>query len=81
MDSDKADLEARQTAASDWKPSRHELLIIITLALVSLMISLDATIVVTSIGVIKSLASSFIFLTHSRQSSPISMVPLLKAFG
>ncbi|KAI1843149.1 hypothetical protein JX266_010676 [Neoarthrinium moseri] len=34
----------------DWKPSGHEILIIITLAIVSLLVALDASIIVTSLG-------------------------------
>ncbi len=55
MESEKTDVEAHKPRdaadITEWKPSRHELLIIITLALVSMMISLDATIIVTSLGV------------------------------
>ncbi|KAF4627889.1 hypothetical protein G7Y89_g10263 [Cudoniella acicularis] len=36
----------------NWKPSRRELLVMISLAVINLMISLDATIVVTSISTI-----------------------------
>lgn len=35
----------------DWKPSGHELLIIITLAIASLLVALDASIIVTSLSV------------------------------
>jgi hypothetical protein len=35
----------------EWKPTGHELLIIITLAIVSLLVALDASIIVTSLGV------------------------------
>lgn len=35
----------------EWKPTGHELLIIITLAVVSLLVALDASIIVTSLGV------------------------------
>ena len=35
----------------EWKPSRHELLIIITLAIVSLLVALDASVIVTSLSV------------------------------
>lgn len=38
----------------DWKPSGHELLIIITLAIISLLVALDASIIVTSLGVSQS---------------------------
>ncbi|KAK9796363.1 putative Major facilitator superfamily domain-containing protein [Seiridium cardinale] len=34
----------------EWKPSGHELLIIITLGVVSLLVALDASIIVTSLG-------------------------------
>jgi MFS family permease len=44
------DLEATEPLpAPDWKPSLHELAILISLAVISLMISLDATIVVTTL--------------------------------
>ncbi|KAH6652318.1 major facilitator superfamily domain-containing protein [Truncatella angustata] len=36
--------------SEEWKPSGHELLIIITLAIVSLLVALDASIIVTSLG-------------------------------
>lgn len=47
------DEEANLDAQPDWKPSRHELAIMLTLAITSMMISLDATIVVTTIEVRK----------------------------
>jgi len=34
-----------------WKPTTHEFLIMISLAIISIMISLDATIIVTSLSV------------------------------
>ncbi|KAF3020112.1 hypothetical protein E8E14_006144 [Neopestalotiopsis sp. 37M] len=49
------DLEAvhRSTAnTSEWKPSFHELLIMIVLSLISLMVALDACIIVTSLSAI-----------------------------
>ena len=44
-------LEESKEAVVDWKPSLREILIMVSLALLSLMVSLDATIVVTSISV------------------------------
>jgi len=35
----------------EWKPTLHELLILVSLAAISLMVSLDATILVTSLSV------------------------------
>lgn len=49
-----SDLEAvhRSTAnTSEWKPSFHELLIMAVLSLISLMVALDACIIVTSLSV------------------------------
>jgi hypothetical protein len=45
------DAEKAVPQAADWKPSIHELAIMITLSITSLMIALDATIVTTTIGV------------------------------
>lgn len=42
-------------SATKWKPSRAEVLIMGTLALISLMVSLDATVIVTSLSVRTSL--------------------------
>lgn len=36
---------------SEWKPTRHELMIMATLSGLSLMVSLDASIIVTSLNV------------------------------
>jgi hypothetical protein len=46
-----SDVTSEASNAAVWKPTRHELLIMISLALLSLMISLDATIVITSLSV------------------------------
>ncbi|KDN71120.1 putative major facilitator superfamily transporter [Colletotrichum sublineola] len=35
----------------EWKPSRHELIIIVTLSIMSFVIALDATVIVTSLSV------------------------------
>jgi hypothetical protein len=35
----------------EWKPNLHELLIMISLSMISLMVSLDATIIITSLSV------------------------------
>lgn len=45
------DGEALKNAALEWKPSRQELMIMLTLAIVSFMVSLDATVIVTSLSV------------------------------
>ncbi|KAK7954731.1 major facilitator superfamily transporter [Apiospora saccharicola] len=37
-------------ALSDWSPTRHELLIMVTLSIISLMVALDACIIVTSLS-------------------------------
>lgn len=42
---------AKPAPETEWQPSRHELLIIITLAIVSLLVALDASIIVTSLSV------------------------------
>ena len=36
---------------NQWTPTRHELLVMISLSLISLMVSLDATVIVTSLQV------------------------------
>jgi hypothetical protein len=38
-------------SSANWKPSAHEILVIISLAIVSMMISIDATILITSLSV------------------------------
>ncbi|KAE9987975.1 hypothetical protein EG328_000919 [Venturia inaequalis] len=51
-DNENADVEnARGSAAvvPNWKPSTHELLIMLSLAVISLMVSLDASIIITSL--------------------------------
>ena len=40
----------------DWKPSTHQLLIMITLSVVSFMVALDACIIVTSLSVSRLLS-------------------------
>ncbi|KAI0021923.1 major facilitator superfamily transporter [Xylariomycetidae sp. FL0641] len=40
------------TSDPDWKPTVHEILIMVTLSVISLMVSLDACIIVTSLGAI-----------------------------
>lgn len=40
-----------ESVPEEWKPSGHELLVIITLAIVSLLVALDASVIVTSISV------------------------------
>lgn len=35
----------------DWKPTTHQLLIMVTLSIISFMVSLDACIIVTSLSV------------------------------
>ncbi|KAI0124040.1 major facilitator superfamily transporter [Xylariales sp. AK1849] len=50
-DSDVEDAAAGpQNQQAEWKPTGHELLIIITLAIVSLLVALDASIIVTSLA-------------------------------
>lgn len=47
------DLEAKAeiAAPSEWKPSRNELLVMISLSFISLMVALDATVLVTVLPV------------------------------
>jgi hypothetical protein len=40
-----------QDVAPAWKPSGHEWAIMLTLAIISLMVSLDATVIITSLSV------------------------------
>lgn len=42
-----------------WSPSSHELLIMIVLSMLSLMVSLDASVIVTSLNVSQSTISPF----------------------
>ncbi|OTA60806.1 major facilitator superfamily transporter [Hypoxylon sp. EC38] len=44
--------EAQETVVEEWLPSKHEKAIIYTLALLNLVVSLDATIIVTSLTAI-----------------------------
>lgn len=44
-----ADESLRQ--AADWKPNPHQLMIMLVLSVISFMVSLDATIIVTSLDV------------------------------
>ncbi|KAH8664348.1 major facilitator superfamily transporter [Xylariales sp. PMI_506] len=45
---------ATEVTTAEWKPSVHQLLIMITLSTISLMVSLDACIIVTSLSAIVS---------------------------
>ncbi|KIV87194.1 hypothetical protein PV11_02756 [Exophiala sideris] len=47
-----ADDTSHKNQAGQWKPSGHELMVMLTLAVVSLMVSLDATIIITSLSTI-----------------------------
>lgn len=48
-----ADIEAKAEAVvlPEWKPSRNELLVMISLSFISLMVALDATVLVTVLPV------------------------------
>ena len=46
-----ADITSRRPKAGQWKPTGHELMVMLTLSVVSLMVSLDATIIITSLSV------------------------------
>jgi hypothetical protein len=54
---DNADIERDGAGAvveenpGNWTPSRQELIIMLTLSLISLMVSLDATVIITSLSV------------------------------
>jgi hypothetical protein len=50
------EMGATESSTKEWKPSTHELLIMISLAIITFMISLDACIVATSLHVSNSLA-------------------------
>ncbi|KAF3059653.1 putative transporter C3H1.06c [Daldinia childiae] len=52
--SDKMASETQKPAEEEWKPSKHEKAIIYTLAFLNLIVSLDATIIVTSLSAIIS---------------------------
>lgn len=48
---EKASLSNQEDIQDDWKPSRHEVLVIITLAVTNLLVALDASIITTSLNV------------------------------
>lgn len=43
--------KATDVAETEWQPSKHEKAVIYTLAIINLIVSLDATIIVTSLAV------------------------------
>lgn len=53
---DETGSKTQETAEENWVPSKHEKAIIYTLAFLNLIVSLDATIVVTCLAVNSSLA-------------------------
>lgn len=60
-----SDAESSTPKHTDWSPNTHELMIMMVLSLVSLMVSLDACIIVTSIAVSYApLLVPALFLTH-----------------
>lgn len=68
-----------------WKPSGHELAIMLTLAIISLMVSLDATIIITSLSVRQLRGVCLIDMASNnavhRPSSKHSRRTQLRAFG
>ncbi|KAI0849398.1 major facilitator superfamily transporter [Daldinia vernicosa] len=50
--SDKATGEAQELVVEEWQPSKHEKAIIYTIAFLNLIVSLDATIIVTALAAI-----------------------------
>ena len=50
MDSD-IEAKAEAVVPSEWKPSKNELLVMISLSFISLMVALDATVLVTVLPV------------------------------
>lgn len=46
-----SDIESNRVNQTEWTPSRHELAALITMAVVSLMVALDATILVPALPV------------------------------
>lgn len=52
------DIESVQKIQAEWKPHKQEYLVMFTLAIISLMVALDATILVTVLPV-TSIASSY----------------------
>lgn len=68
-----------------WKPTGHELAIMLTLAIISLMVSLDATIIITSLSVRQQRIVCPVDMasdnTVDRLSSKPSTRARLKAFG
>lgn len=54
VSTDTTELESDQGAEpkqEEWKPQKQELLVMLTLSIISLMVALDATIIVTSLSV------------------------------
>ena len=52
MDSDiEAKAETEAVAPSEWKPTKNELLVMVSLSFISLMVALDATVLVTVLPV------------------------------
>ncbi|EMR72531.1 putative efflux pump antibiotic resistance protein [Eutypa lata UCREL1] len=49
---EKASISNQEDIQDDWKPSRHEVLVIITLAVTNLLVALDASIITTSLNAI-----------------------------
>ena len=55
------DIEAVNEVPAEWRPQKQEYLVMLTLAIISLMVALDATILVTVLPV----SSCWQALTHS----------------
>lgn len=64
------DLEAKAatTAPAEWKPSKNELLVMVSLSFISLMVALDATVLVTVLPVCSVKIARKQHLTVSRRS-------------
>lgn len=78
-----SDIEAKAEAAApiEWKPTKKELLVMISLSFISLMVALDATILVTVLPVGILAAAECLLLTMSRRSHTLSMDPQPKLSG
>lgn len=75
------DIEGKResSVAEEWKPSKKELLIMISLSFVSLMVALDATILVTVLPVSLGFKHHCIRISHFvRRKSHISSMVLLQ---
>jgi hypothetical protein len=61
------DVEAVNEVPAEWRPQKQEYLVMLTLATISLMVALDATILVTVLPVSSMCTSLYLPVTDRRQ--------------